>query len=1022
MLPCYVSSDSWGRRHQPPPCPSQRQRLSLTMNQKEQPFGEGVALTGVNGQLLDRLEQAGEIGADARTRLQTALGSSDNHTRAQRCLELIDEMWRRDRGLGVPPFLDVVRDDEQDHAYYTAYRDHVVHSLQVYLLGLDIYCHQPSLRNLLNPEGDGTRFRRQWMIAAFAHDHGYVAEVPGRFELPPELQRRLEQPLSSFADEIRDGAQLRLAEHILRHQPAARFFDELQGYQGESLLDAVASESVPVSLGTGRNPLRQYFEFAKEQGWGGRDHGLVSVLLILQLRRRLESLVAGIEWDRVPDESLTAQERQLLKELPAALRVADRDVLAACGAIAVHNIRRTGWSEKQLTLAAAQFQLSLGAFRIELTSSPLAWFLALCDTLQCWNRPRARGGSDAADVYLPESGVRIEHEDGRILVRFTDEDEYIEKTGTSRFYKLRLELVEYLDAPSVDAYLTPVPVHVHGGFSDERRVAQRLDEDTVRKLREPVRNWSVPGPITPDMPLEEVEKWTKKEQLHPNTPPVCVLYTGGSVGMVPKDPEDEKSPLITKDVMNITQYLQRITDLPFDIHFWETPDPLDSSNIQPEDWVTIARIVQRLFPYYQGFVVLHGTDTMTYTASALSFLFRDLSKPVLLTGAERPIAQLLTDAVANIMNALQLAAPQAVAKPVVPEVCIYFGGKLIRGNRAKKVHSLAFAGFDSPNCELLGTVEDKIDIHTAVVRPAPADPYSQAARAPLHLTVEELDHHVAIFEIYPSTDPCLDLLEHMLTKSDQVRAVVLKTYGTGNAPTLPERFLKIIEAGVKDHGRLIVNLTSCPAGQVEVRLFETNARLFELGVINGGDMTSEAAATKLMWLLARHARQNNEIDREAIIRDMQIDQRGELRYSVYNLVEKGIRLEGGAYAPASRYIGEIEPSHIDHAYVRVHGIRVESQVQHEFQLGLYFQSPRVTADTAERLADHRIGTVRRDWEATDAQLRDGITFNLDATQVVRQHLQTGENLSVQILPQGVAPVKIETLELAIFTENRARFA
>ena len=413
---------------------------------------------------------------------------------------------------------------------------------------------------------------------------------------------------------------------------------------------------------------------------------------------------------------------------------------------------------------------------------------------------------------------------------------------------------------------------------------------------------------------------------------------------------------------------------------------------------------------------------MTYTASALSFLFRDLSKPVLLTGAERPIAQLLTDAVANIMNALQLAAPQAVAKPVVPEVCIYFGGKLIRGNRAKKVHSLAFAGFDSPNCELLGTVEDKIDIHTVVVRPPPADPYSQASRAPLHLTVDELDDQVAIFEIYPSTNPCLDLLEHMLTKSDQVRAVVLKTYGTGNAPTLPERFLKIIEAGVKDHGRLIVNLTSCPAGQVEVRLFETNARLFELGVVNGGDMTSEAAATKLMWLLARHARQNGEIDREAIIRDMQIDQRGELRYSVYNLVEKDIRVEGDVYAPVSQYIGEIEPSHIDHAYLRVHGIRIETTVPQEFELGLYFQSPRVTAATAERMVDHRIGTVRREWEATEAQKHDGITFNLDATQVVRQHLQTGENLSVQMLPESVAPVKVETLELAIFTENRARFA
>jgi L-asparaginase len=978
-------------------------------------------LRGVNRQIVERLERAEALGPVTRSELEEALGSQDNHTRALKSIELIRKIWWSDPGLGTPPVVDIVHQDEQDHVFYPAYRDHVVHSLQVYLLGLDLYYAQPELREILEQHRSGVRFLRRWKVAALAHDHGYGGEVKGRFQVPEPLRRLLKAPLLAFQGRLPVGVQGRLGSYTTVRNWPADFLDELLEFEGERLLDRVVAHSGPTSLGAGDNPLQDYYDFAKDQGPGGRDHGIMGVLILLQLHRRLRSQLQGIQWESVPRDALTEREREFLKGLTRDMADAAEDVETACTAIAFHNIRRGVWSREQREFAAANFKLRLAEYRISLKESPLAWFLAFCDTLQCWNRPQAKGDARAADRFYPDERVELAHAAKRVLLRFVDEQEHLRATGESRFYQLRLELVDYLEEASIDAILGSGP------SSDEIVATLQADpgsgeSDPLRQLWRRPPNWVIMGEVQEDSDIRHIQREILGyKSAYPETLPVCVLYTGGSVGMVPKDEQDPRSPLVTKPVQHIIPYLGRMRELVFDIHFWQTPEPLDSSNIRPEDWVRIARIVQKLYSFYQGFVVLHGTDTMVYTASALSFIFRNLEKPVILTGAERPIAQLVTDAVPNIMNALQLAAPGAIGKPLVPEVCIYFGGKLIRGNRAKKTHSLAFAGFDSPNCELLGVVEDKIDIHTSLVRPVPIDPTGRTRPGQdLQLSVERLDYRVAIYEIYPSMTPCVDVLEYMLTKSDVVRAVVLKTYGTGNAPTLPERFLEVIEEGVKKHSRIIVNLTSCPVGQVEVRLFETNARLFELGVINGGDMTAEAAATKLMWLLAQHGRPGDVVDREAVIRDMQIDLRGELRFSVYNLVQKSIELTFDAYSPKSQYIGEIEPSKINHAYLRVHGIRLLSPAPQEFSLRLFFQSPQLTRESAGNWARRMIGEITRRWEGSEREQRDGITFNLDATQVVREQLRPQDQLSIQVLPLSAAPITIDTVELAIFTENRAR--
>jgi len=920
--------------------------------------------------------------------------------------------------------VEVVFQDEQDHVFYPAYRDHVVHSLQVYLLGLDLYHGQSELREILDQDRSGTRFLRRWKIAALAHDHGYGAEVKGRFQIPEPLGKLLKTPLLAFNDRLSSGVQSKLGDFtIIRNWPS-EYLDQLLEFEGTQLLDKLVERSKLTSLGAGDNPLRSYYDFVKDQGHGGRDHGIMGMLILFQLHCRLLAQLQGIKWESVPQDLLTDREGEFLREMTRDMEDAREDVETACAAMALHNIRREIWDREQQELAAAQFKLRLSGFKIGLRDSPLAWFLGFCDTLQFWNRPQVKGDAKAADRYYPEDKVKVEHKANQVCLRFVDEQEHLRATGESRFFRLRLELVDYLDESSVDAFLSP------GLANDEADAPPILPIETMpgavaseffREYRRQPKNYVILGEVDQDSEarhiLKEIEGYPPA---YPDTLPVCVLYTGGSVGMLPKDESDSRSPLVTKPVKHIIPYLGRLHELEFDIHFWQSPQPLDSSNIQPDDWLGMARVIKKLYQFYQGFVILHGTDTMVYSASALSFLFRNLGKPVILTGAERPIAQLMTDAVSNIMNALQLAAPGAIGKPVVPEVCIYFGGKLIRGNRAKKVHSLAFAGFDSPNCELLGTVEDQIDINTSLISPVPAEPTGRRQGQDLQLTVERLEERVAIFEIYPSMTPCLDALEYILTKSENVRAVVIKTYGTGNAPTLPRRFLEVVEAGIKKHDRIIVNLTSCPKGQVEVRLFETNARLFELGVINGGDMTAEAAATKLMWLLAVHARKGDTVDRNAVIREMQIDLRGELRFSVYTLVEKGIDLGFDVYAPDSQYIGEIEPGKINHAYLRVHGIRLESPTAQDFALRLYFQSPQVTVKTADRWKRRMIDEVPRRWEGNDRDILEGITFNLDATQVVRDHLGHKERLSVQILPLSNVRMKIETMELAIFTENRTR--
>jgi L-asparaginase len=316
---------------------------------------------------------------------------------------------------------------------------------------------------------------------------------------------------------------------------------------------------------------------------------------------------------------------------------------------------------------------------------------------------------------------------------------------------------------------------------------------------------------------------------------VLVIYTGGTVGMLHKDPSDCCSPLVPANWSRIRKHLSELDAIPVEIEILEM-SPIDSSDMEPRYWVKIAKAIQRAYNDVEGFVVLHGTDTMAHTASALSFLLKNLGKPVIVTGSQIPLATAGTDAVDNILGAIKLACPKSFNLPLVPEVCIYFEQMLLRGNRTRKVNSGAQPVFSSPNFPQLGFLGKENWFEERLIRANNGKTLSAG---------EKMDEGVAIIELNPGAP--LDILESIL-RSPSVNGVVLKTYGAGNAPS-SRKFLGVIERAVKERAIIIVNVTQCMTGFVNMSRYETGAGLRELGVVGGADMTPETACVKLQYLL-----------------------------------------------------------------------------------------------------------------------------------------------------------------------------
>jgi L-asparaginase len=319
-------------------------------------------------------------------------------------------------------------------------------------------------------------------------------------------------------------------------------------------------------------------------------------------------------------------------------------------------------------------------------------------------------------------------------------------------------------------------------------------------------------------------------------PSVLLIYTGGTIGMW----ADASGALRPMDLAHLEEQVPELKRIAVDLTSVAFEHPIDSSDMHPRDWVRIATIIGEEYHRHDGFVVLHGSDTMAYTASALSFLLEGLSKPVILTGSQLPIGTIRTDAKENLITAIEIAAAKdEQGAPRVPEVCVYFEYQLMRGNRTVKVHAERFEAFRSPNWPVLAEAGVHLRWTSSAILPMRQGP----------LTVHRsLDERIAVIRLFPGIRPAW--VRHALDEPD-LRAAILTTFGSGNGPTDPA-LLDALRAA-RERGVILLNVTQCVGGRVEQGRYVTSQAFQAMGVVAGADLTVEAAVTKLMFLLARHS-------------------------------------------------------------------------------------------------------------------------------------------------------------------------
>ena len=294
--------------------------------------------------------------------------------------------------------------------------------------------------------------------------------------------------------------------------------------------------------------------------------------------------------------------------------------------------------------------------------------------------------------------------------------------------------------------------------------------------------------------------------------------------------------LIPFDFEQIKENVPELARLNYKLEVHSFDPILDSSNMHPDVWVKLARIIENQYHDFDGFVILHGSDTMAYTASALSFMLENLSKPVVLTGSQLPIGEIRTDAKENLITALEIAATKSRGHAMVPEVCIYFDYQLLRGNRSIKYNSEKFEAFRTPNYPKLAEAGVHLSFYKNYIQ--------QPSKEPLKVHYK-FNANIGVLKMYPGITP---QAVHAVTRSS-VDAIVLETFGAGNTPTATW-FLESLQEAINAN-KILVDISQCQGGSVELGKYETSKKLQQMGVVSGYDMTFEAAVTKLMFLMGQ---------------------------------------------------------------------------------------------------------------------------------------------------------------------------
>ena len=317
-------------------------------------------------------------------------------------------------------------------------------------------------------------------------------------------------------------------------------------------------------------------------------------------------------------------------------------------------------------------------------------------------------------------------------------------------------------------------------------------------------------------------------------PRILVIYTGGTIGMI-KDPVSGQ--LSNVDFNLIYDHVPELKRLHVELDTMSLAEPIDSSEIRPENWIDIAEMIQSNYESYNGFVVLHGSDTMAYTASALSFMFDGLKKPIILTGSQLPIGVIRTDGKENLITAIEIAATsEKGGEALIQEVAVYFDYQLFRGNRSTKYSAENFEAFKSPNYDVLCNAGVEIKYNYAKLYRSKSDKLS--------LNIK-FNYKVVNLKLFPGIN--FELYSELFNR-EKVDGILIESFGAGNTPS--SKILRDLLSKFIKNGGVVLNLTQCSSGSVRQGLYKTSSLFNELGVISGADMTTEAAITKLMISLA----------------------------------------------------------------------------------------------------------------------------------------------------------------------------